>query len=80
MAESPDLTEDPIPDYAGLPGVFPHALETEPRKHNNIKPLKGKFKGMLRYRVGDYRVVYFIEESRKKVIVSMIAHRSEVYE
>ena len=32
-------------------------LETNPRFHPNIKPLKGNYSGYYRYRVGDYRVV-----------------------
>jgi mRNA interferase RelE/StbE len=67
-------------------------LEEDPRNHPNIKPLKGNFAGYYRYRVGDYRVVYCIEENvdtdidadnerdRGRVIVITIAHRGEVYE
>ncbi len=33
------------------------SLERDPRKSNNIKPLKGRFAGSYRYRVGDLRVV-----------------------
>ena len=35
-------------------------LETNPRSHPNIKPLKGNYSGYYRDRVGDYRVVYSI--------------------
>jgi mRNA interferase RelE/StbE len=45
-------------------------LAIEPRKHNNIKSLKGAYKGYHRYRVGDYRVIYRIDESAKQVRVS----------
>ncbi|MFB2891448.1 type II toxin-antitoxin system RelE/ParE family toxin [Aerosakkonemataceae cyanobacterium BLCC-F50] len=63
-------------------------LEEDPRNHPNIKALKGNFAGYYRYRVGDYRVVYYIEqnvasdieEEEGRVIVILIAHRSEVYE
>jgi mRNA interferase RelE/StbE len=53
-------------------------LRTDPRRHPNIKPLKGQFQGLYRFRVGDYRVVYRIEGDRV-VIVAYIAHRREVY-
>ena len=33
----------------------------------------------LRIRIGDYRIVYAIDDSRRFVIVARIAHRSEVY-
>jgi mRNA interferase RelE/StbE len=56
------------------------ALRAEPRKHNNIKRLKGEFSHLLRFRVGDWRVVYRIEEAARRVVVVNIAHRREIYE
>jgi mRNA interferase RelE/StbE len=55
-------------------------LETDPRRHNNIKRLTGEFTGRLRYRVGDWRVIYRIDDLARHVHVLVIAHRSEVYE
>jgi mRNA interferase RelE/StbE len=55
-------------------------LAENPRRHNNIKPLKGSFAGYLRFRVGDYRVVYRVEEPKRRVVVVDIAHRKDVYE
>ena len=55
-------------------------LENSPRSHPNIKPLKGSYSGYYRYRVGDYRVVYSIEDELVVVNVILIAHRSKVYE
>ncbi|MEG4320119.1 MULTISPECIES: type II toxin-antitoxin system RelE/ParE family toxin [unclassified Microcoleus] len=54
-------------------------LKTDPRSHPNIKQLKGDLAGYYRYRVGDYRVVYDIHEEQKRVVVTIIAHRREVY-
>lgn len=54
-------------------------LAREPRRHPNIKALTGRYRGLLRYRVGDWRVVYQINDP-SHVIVLDIAHRSEVYE
>ncbi|WP_423213202.1 type II toxin-antitoxin system RelE family toxin [Planktothrix agardhii] len=45
-----------------------------------MKPLKGELAGYYRYRVGDYRVVYSINEEKKQIIVIVIAHRRQVYE
>jgi mRNA interferase RelE/StbE len=56
------------------------ALERNPREGNNIKPLKGPFAGAYRYRVGDMRVVYTINDKAVKVFVITIAKRSDVYE
>ena len=55
-------------------------LETDPRRHNNIKRLAGEFAGKLRYRVGDWRVIYRIDDAAERVLVLSIAHRSEIYE
>ena len=56
------------------------SLEKDPRQGNNIKPLKGKFAGSYRYRLGDLRVVYTIHDSAVTVFVITIAKRSDVYE
>ena len=55
-------------------------LEHEPRRHNNIKRLKGELAGYLRYRVGDWRVIYRIDDETNRVMLLTIAHRSDVYE
>ena len=41
------------------------------------EPLTGPFKGLRKYRVGDYRVMYSIQKD--SVLVSRIGHRSTVY-
>jgi mRNA interferase RelE/StbE len=55
-------------------------LEQNPRSHPNIKPLKGGFANRLRFRVGDWRVVYRIDDANQVVLVNKIAHRREVYD
>lgn len=55
-------------------------LEREPRQHANIKRLKGTLSGRLRYRVGDWRVIYRLDPHQRKVNVLVIAHRRDVYE
>jgi mRNA interferase RelE/StbE len=50
-------------------------LMTDPLKYG--KPLRKSLKGYWKLRVGDYRVVYKIEESN--IIVLAIIHRKEVY-
>jgi mRNA interferase RelE/StbE len=56
------------------------ALEREPRRNNNIKRLAGKFSGLFRYRVGDWRVIYRIDDGASRGLVLSIANRREVYE
>ena len=55
-------------------------LKVEPHSDGGIKPLKGDFAGYYRYRVGDYRVIYRIDDQQQSVFVLKIAHRSDVYE
>jgi mRNA interferase RelE/StbE len=55
-------------------------LEQNPTYHPNIKALRGNLSGYYRYRVGDYRVIYLIDEEQKLVFINTIAHRRYVYE
>jgi mRNA interferase RelE/StbE len=54
------------------------ALAVNPRPAG-CKKLKG-YKDLWRLRVGDYRVIYAIDDAAKKIYVTRIAHRREVYE
>ena len=51
--------------------------EELPEKADGFPPLTGKFSGLRRFRVGDYRVVYTIMDD--KVIILRISHRRESY-
>ena len=53
------------------------ALGVEPRAHGS-KALQGE-PGLLRVRVGDYRVIYTVEDDVLLVLVVRIAHRREAY-
>lgn len=55
-------------------------LKIDPRNYPNIRALKGELSGYYRYRVGDYRVIYEIDDILKQVTVILIEHRSKVYE
>ncbi|MFM5946700.1 MAG: type II toxin-antitoxin system RelE family toxin [Dolichospermum sp.] len=55
-------------------------LKINPRNHPNIKSLKGELSAYYLYRVGDYRVIYEINDDLKLVTIIFIAHRSKVYE
>ena len=54
-------------------------LSETPHVHPNIKPLSAKYAGSWRYRVGDWRVVYQIDDARQRVFVVTIVHRREAY-
>jgi len=55
-------------------------LEQDPRRHANIKRLTGEFDGYRRYRVGDWRVIFSVDDVKKRVLVLAVGHRREVYE
>lgn len=42
-------------------------------------PLKGIFKGLFKYRYGNYRVIYAMDMAEKKIIVLHVKHRKEAY-
>jgi mRNA interferase RelE/StbE len=42
-------------------------------------PLKGIFKGLFRYRLGNYRVIYATDMAEKKIIVLHVKPRKEAY-
>lgn len=53
-------------------------IEKELRENANQYPiLKGLFRGMRKFRVGNYRIIYSI--LNKDVLILRIAHRKEVY-
>ncbi len=52
-------------------------LGEEPRPRG-AKKLSG-YENEWRVRVGDYRILYIIDDTKKEVRVARIAHRREVY-
>ena len=44
------------------------------------KPLRYSFVGHRRLRVGDYRIVYRVEQKLRRVIIVGIKHRKDIYE
>jgi len=43
------------------------------------KQLKGEYAGFFKYRIGDWRVIYHLDEENKTITVTKIGHRKEVY-
>jgi mRNA interferase RelE/StbE len=52
-------------------------LAVQPRPPGVVKLIGGK--NLWRIRVGDYRVVYAIDDTQRLVDISVIRHRREVY-
>ncbi|MEW6040296.1 MAG: type II toxin-antitoxin system RelE/ParE family toxin [Elusimicrobiota bacterium] len=51
-------------------------LSDEPFKGES---LLGKYKGLKRYRIGDFRIVYEINLKEKCIVIIKIKHRKDVY-
>jgi mRNA interferase RelE/StbE len=64
------------PDVAHRVGERLRALADDPRPVQSIR-LKGS--KSYRIRVGDYRVVYSIDDDARVVTVVAIGHRSQIY-
>lgn len=58
--------------------VYP-MLRREPHFGPNIKRLKGEFRDFYRYRIGDYRLFYTIEEADVVVVVADLRSRQSAY-
>ncbi len=54
------------------------AILEDPRTSG--KPLKGDLGIFWRYRVGDYRVLCEIQDSKLVILTALIGHRKEIYE
>ncbi|OPX23656.1 MAG: plasmid stabilization protein [Planctomycetales bacterium 4484_113] len=54
-------------------------LRDHPLAGPNVRRLRGKLEGCYRYRVGDWRVVYQVNEETRTVTVLLIVHRSKAY-
>ena len=59
--------------------VYPQ-LKSNPFYGTNIKKLKGKLEGYYRYRIGNYRLFYLIENDKVLVVVTDFRHRQKSYE
>ena len=54
-------------------------LKSNPYNHPNIKKLTAEYKHFMRYRLGDYRIIYNMEEENKLIVIVKIAVRSKSY-
>ncbi|MEA5535293.1 type II toxin-antitoxin system RelE/ParE family toxin [Crocosphaera sp. XPORK-15E] len=51
-----------------------------PYQHPNIKALKGRLSGRFRYRIGNWRVIYTVDDSQQQITILLIASRGQVYD
>ena len=58
--------------------VYPQ-LRINPFFGKNIKKLKGEFKDVYRYRIGEYRLFYQVAEKQILIFIMDIVKRKDVY-
>ena len=71
-----DLDRINEPDYSRIIDSI-KSLSQNPR-NINVKKLVTK-ENEYRLRVGNYRVLFFIEENNKEIKISRVLHRQEAY-
>jgi mRNA interferase RelE/StbE len=56
-----------------------HAIDGLAEDPEKGVPLRGELKGLFKYRVGSYRIIYEIKKQKLLITVIDIGHRREVY-
>ncbi|HDM22463.1 MAG TPA: type II toxin-antitoxin system RelE/ParE family toxin [Methanomicrobia archaeon] len=52
-------------------------LKQDPYK--NVKKLHGKLRGMYSLRIGEYRVIFSIDEEKNFIVLLTVGHRKRIY-
>lgn len=83
IAESKKLEKrkkkiDP-PLYTKIKNIVYPQLRKNPYFGANIKKLKGDLSGYYRFRIGNYRLFYLIEEDKVILVVVDVQHRRNAY-
>ncbi len=65
--------------YTKITNIVYPQLRQNPYFGTNIKKLKGEFEGYYRYRLGDYRLFYLIDDGKVIVVVVDLRHRQNAY-
>jgi mRNA interferase RelE/StbE len=54
-------------------------LSQNPFRHKNIRKLHGEFEGSYRYRAGNLRVIYSVDNARRTIVIEVIGDRKDIY-
>ena len=65
--------------YAKIKDIVYPQLRSNPFFGINIKKLKGDFDSYYRYRIGNYRLFYLIENEKVLVVIVDLKHRQSAY-
>ena len=56
------------------------SIRADPRGARDAAPLWGEWEGHWKLVIGEYRVIYRIEDRAARVVIVRIRHRSQAYE
>jgi len=73
------LSKQDSKNYQRLSNSIRKLADFRQIKNLDIKYLKGKFKNMLRLRVGTRRILFTINETRKEIRIWLIEDRGNIY-
>ena len=65
--------------YGKIRRIIYPVLRRNPYQGPNIKRLKENFAGILRYRIGDFRLFYTVSEKDKTVFILDFRRRKDIY-
>ena len=65
--------------YSKITSVAYPQLKANPHFGINIKRLKGSLKGYYRYRIGNYRLFYLIDNNNIVVVIIDLRNRKDAY-
>ena len=80
-----DFTPQALEDISSLDTVVARRISTKiewlAENFDQLAPesLTGKFQGVYKLRVGDWRVLYTVDHNRSVMTIHVVAHRSKVY-
>lgn len=72
-----DLSQLPNPAQKKIIEKVEGLLANDPL--NQGRALVGKYRGLFRYRVGDYRVIYAINDAEMEIRICFVGHRKDIY-
>lgn len=66
--------------YAKVVNIVYPQLRKNPFYGTNMKKLKGEFDGYYRYRIGNYRLFYLIDNDKIIVAIVDLKHKQNAYD
>ena len=78
---TPQALEDLAQLDSGIANLIAAKIQWLSERYDHTQPeyLTGRFAGLYKLRVGDWRVLYTIDPAKRIMTIHVIAHRSKVY-